>query len=443
MSDNPKFLHPGRLVPGHEECLKLFGGDLKSGFERCLHGKKNDSAHYTCCGGSKSSKGCINVKDKHIGIGILGYGMRIEALVSKLLLLYEDYVEVVAVMDYQPGSRDKAGEMKQYGIISEKCVIVDNIDDVLSHPNVDWVFIGSRNSEHFDMIMAACAKGKSIFCEKPICCTEEQARKLRETVPPKNFITGFTLRYSPFYRHFLALTSKIGDIISIDQKELLAPDHGAFIMRDWRRFESESGGHLLEKCCHDLDILLSVVQSKPERVWSEGSLSFFLPERKKDIPKDMFDPVYMNWTHYGKEDPFESEKDIMDDQHVQIAFENGIRVAFHSCSHSFLPERSFKVYGTKGTIYMDVISGQMTACFDFNARYERTFHTGGMHGRGDEFLVEYIFRTMMETHSREKKIEYVNDMQQSLGAVELALMVDRACLKHIPKIPNRSEKEEE
>lgn len=48
--------------------------------------------------------------------------------------------------------------------------------------------------------------------------------------------------------------------------ELLSPSHGGYIMRNWRRFREQSGPHLLEKCCHDIDILNWIVGSLPSKV---------------------------------------------------------------------------------------------------------------------------------------------------------------------------------
>ncbi len=37
--------------------------------------------------------------------------------------------------------------------------------------------------------------------------------------------------------------------------ETLDFNHGGYIMGDWRRLQRYSGTHLLEKCCHDIDLV--------------------------------------------------------------------------------------------------------------------------------------------------------------------------------------------
>ena len=48
-------------------------------------------------------------------------------------------------------------------------------------------------------------------------------------------------------------------------------------MRDWRRLEKYSGGFMLEKCCHDIDLYNSIVGDRPSRVISFGGRNNFIP----------------------------------------------------------------------------------------------------------------------------------------------------------------------
>lgn len=48
-----------------------------------------------------------------------------------------------------------------------------------------------------------------------------------------------------------------------------------YIMGCWRRSTKLSGGHLLEKTCHDFDIIGYILNKKPEKVASFGGLNFF------------------------------------------------------------------------------------------------------------------------------------------------------------------------
>ena len=45
---------------------------------------------------------------------------------------------------------------------------------MVEHPGVDVVFITAPNMLHLELIEAAAAAGKDIFCEKPVGGTPEQ-----------------------------------------------------------------------------------------------------------------------------------------------------------------------------------------------------------------------------------------------------------------------------
>ena len=40
---------------------------------------------------------------------------------------------------------------------------------------------------------------------------------------------------------------------------------------DWNRFEDNTGGTLVEKCCHFFDLMNQVMPGRPERVYASGS----------------------------------------------------------------------------------------------------------------------------------------------------------------------------
>ena len=53
-------------------------------------------------------------------------------------------------------------------------------------------------------------------------------------------------------------------------------------MRDWRRLEKYSGGFMLEKCCHDIDLYNGIVGDRPSRVVSFGGRNNFIPSEEPE-----------------------------------------------------------------------------------------------------------------------------------------------------------------
>ncbi len=138
------------------------------------------------------------------------------------------------------------------------------------------------------------------------------------------------------------------------------PNHGGHIAKDgWRRFEKYSGGHILEKCCHDIDIVHWFVGSLPVNVASFGGLNFYVPENKNlpdKYPEENGKKLWSNWPAItaNSKNPFVTEKDIVDNQVSILEFKNGVRATFHTNTNAAKPERRFYIIGALGTITADL-----------------------------------------------------------------------------------------
>lgn len=217
--------------------------------------------------------------------------------------------------------------------------------------------IGSYNIFHAEQCVAAFAAGKHVFCEKPIAINFEQCRAIKEAYESSGckLMIGFTLRYSPHYQKIKELVSSgiIGSIISMEFNETLDFNHGGYIASDWRRRNDLAGSHILEKCCHDIDLANWIVDSRVSKVASFGGLNFFTPDNAHHIQRigpRTSDGVeaYRSWPQKNEADPFRAEKDIIDNQVCILEFENGVRSTFHTNINSGIPERRMYINGTEG-----------------------------------------------------------------------------------------------
>ena len=112
-------------------------------------------------------------------------------------------------------------------------------------PGVEWAMVFSPNCFHAEQIIASFEAGKHVFTEKPLATSIGDCVRIFEAHrrSGRHFATGFVLRYSPIYRKVKALldAGTIGRILSIDANENIRPEHGAYIMRNWRRRRELSG----------------------------------------------------------------------------------------------------------------------------------------------------------------------------------------------------------
>lgn len=327
-------------------------------------------------------------------IGAIGCGGRLRGVINRVIQ-QSDQIKVTSVSDPCEKSIEKSKEM-----FGDDIKVYDDYRDLCSSSDVDWVFVGSWNCYHREHVVAAFENGKDVFCEKPLATTLEDCLAMREAEKKsgRKCIIGFTLRYSAFYQRVKELidSGKIGYVTSMEFNETLAFNHGGYIHGDWRRKTEYAGSHILEKCCHDIDLVNWILDSKPARVASFAGLDFFIPENKnrsEELGEDSNGkPAYMTWPGLVNENPFTADKDIIDNQVAIIEYENGVRSAFHTNCNCAIPERRMYICGSEGTIRGDVIDGKIELSkigFDETIEVIDPGVKGG-HGGGDPILASKI-----------------------------------------------------
>jgi len=339
-----------------------------------------------------------------VGIGIIGCGIRIRGLFGRVLDT-TDQVECVALCDPNPHSINVARNA-----FNEAAVVYEDYHALVNDPHVDWVLIGSWNCYHAEQAIAAFKAGKHVFCEKPLATTVEDCLAMREAWQAAGtlFSIGFTLRYSPHYRRIKEILSSglIGDVVSLEFNEVLEFNHGGYIHADWRRHTKYAGTHLLEKCCHDIDLINWMTNSLALKAASFGGCSFFTPANRHHMERlgkspdglDAF-TTWSNDTILGNViDPFNDDKDVLDHQVAILEYANRVRATFHTNCSAGIPERRMYICGTEGTLRSDVISGQLEVQrigFDTPCEDLRSDVRGG-HGGGDEVLAASLARSMLD-----------------------------------------------
>lgn len=284
-------------------------------------------------------------KPQECAIGICGLGDR-AGYVASTLLAHDTRFRCRAYADPSPrGLR----HLREFGV--GKVAAYDNIEAMLGNEDLDLLLVGSPNHLHFRHIRAGLEAGCKVFTEKPVVIDEAQTFALLDLLQQHGadrVMTGLVLRYSPLYRDLRRAVESgaLGDIVSIEASEHLGPNHGAFFMKDWRRYESLTGGYLLEKCVHDLDIYQSIVKSRPARVASFGGRRTFVPENLNLEEARVYREWPGGWQATDK--VFDSDASIVDYQTVLVEYANGANLCFHSNLHVPDKSRRFCVIGAKG-----------------------------------------------------------------------------------------------
>lgn len=90
----------------------------------------------------------------------------------------------------------------------------DDLDAMLDDKDLDFIYIASPNSLHYQQAKAALQKGKNVICEKPFTSTLWQAQELRDLARSQKLFLfeAVTTIYLPNYRFVKESLPLLGDL---------------------------------------------------------------------------------------------------------------------------------------------------------------------------------------------------------------------------------------
>lgn len=220
--------------------------------------------------------------------GIIGCGMMGQEHLRNIALI--EGARVAAIFEPDPAMRALAAEL------APGAVMMDSLGEVVSHPAVNCLLIVSPNYMHLAQLEEiATIRPLPILCEKPLFTDPADAPRLaalRATYPAPIWV-AMEYRYMPPVAHLIAeAESATGGIKMLTIREHRFP----FLEKvgDWNRFNRNTGGTLVEKCCHFFDLMRLIAGCDPVRVMaSAGQAVNHLEERYDGRAPDIWDNAYV------------------------------------------------------------------------------------------------------------------------------------------------------
>jgi predicted dehydrogenase len=169
----------------------------------------------------------------------------------------------------------------------------------------DAVIVASPNYTHRDVLVPLFDAGLHILCEKPLATKIEDARWIveRAAQSPGIFWTAMEYRYMPPAAEFIRQVhdGRTGKLQMLSIREHRFP----FLPKvaDWNRFSENTGGTMVEKCCHFFDLMRLITQSEAVRVYCSGAM----------------DVNHLDESYDGR------RPDIIDNSYTTVDFANGVR----------------------------------------------------------------------------------------------------------------------
>jgi predicted dehydrogenase len=236
-------------------------------------------------------------------------------------------VEVVAIADSDATSRNW-GRLA----VGRDVEIYEDHRELLRRARVDAVVVATPNFTHHDVLRAIFETRVHALVEKPLCTEIEHCHAVVEAAAKHPGIVWVGMEYR-YMRPVARLVEEVhggavGRLVMLAIREHRFP----FLKKvgDWNRFNRNTGGTLVEKCCHFFDLMNVIAGARPLRVYASGG-----------------NDVNHQDERYGGEQP-----DILDNAFAVVDFDNGVRALLDLCmfAENSTSEMEIAATGDRGKV---------------------------------------------------------------------------------------------
>ena len=177
--------------------------------------------------------------------------------------------------------------------------------DLLNASNIDAVVVASPNFTHHAVLQDILSTDMPVMVEKPMCTTVDDCLDVVERANNRKAMTWVGLEY-----RYMAPIAALGNVVASgelgDLKMMSIREHRFPFLKkvdNWNRFTKNTGGTLVEKCCHFFDLMNLTIGARPVKVYASGG---------QDV--NHLDEVYNG-----------EKSDILDNAFVIVDYDNGVR----------------------------------------------------------------------------------------------------------------------
>jgi predicted dehydrogenase len=284
---------------------------------------------------------------RRIGVGVIGFGWLGQAHSRSLLripTLFADRgfdAELVVCGDTLPERREQAvGSFGFARAASDWRAVVED-------PAVDVVFVAAPNMVHVELVEAAAAAGKHVFCEKPVGGTPAQTVRAEQAARRAGVISGvgYNYRWAPLvqYARRLNADGHLGEITNYRGRFFSMYGSDPLGVLSWRFLVDQAGhGVTTDLMSHSVDLAHMLLGPIARVV---GTTETFIAERPLPVA---------GGTHYGRGRPEDPTGAVTNEDYAGMLceFASGVRGTFEASRSMVGPESqmAFEVYGTKGAL---------------------------------------------------------------------------------------------
>lgn len=188
-------------------------------------------------------------------------------------------VDLVAICDQSTFILDA---FKKYSKVN----CYTDYNEMLQKENLDSIIVATPTKFHYGIVMASLQKKINVFCEKPLCLSSEEGKKMVEEVEKGNVVNQVGY-HNRFLGTFIELKRLIEAGVIGEIYHFTGEAYGPVVVKEktgtWRSNRAEGGGCLFDYASHVIN-LIQFVLGTPKKV--SGSLL------KSVFSKEVEDAVY-------------------------------------------------------------------------------------------------------------------------------------------------------
>ncbi len=241
---------------------------------------------------------------------------------------------VTAIADPTPASRDQASSL-----LDGQVQLFEHHSELLKSRLCDAVVIASPNFTHIDVMRDALATDLHILCEKPLVTKMSDGMEMLALAKNRQAIAWVAqeYRYMPPVAEMIRIAHEggVGRIHQVAIREHREPFYPK--VGDWNRFSANTGGTLVEKCCHYFNLMDFILKEQPTRVFASGG------QRVNHLDEK-----------YGGKTP-----DILDSAYVIVEYPSGARASLDLCmfAENCIDNEHVTIVGAQGKLESLLPSG--------------------------------------------------------------------------------------
>jgi len=235
--------------------------------------------------------------------GVIGCGMMGQEHLRNIALLPD--ADVIAIFEPDATMRQRAAA------IAPQAIFVTSIPELLQINAINCLLIASPNHVHLAQLEeVASIRPLPVLVEKPLFTSMDELPRLealRSRYPAPIWVAMEYRYMPPVARLIREAEEATGGIRMLTIREHRFP----FLQKvgNWNRFNDQTGGTLVEKCCHFFDLMRHILKSDPIRITASGGQAV----------------NHLDEVHDGR------RSDVWDHAYVLVDFDSGARAMLELC----------------------------------------------------------------------------------------------------------------